>query len=144
MNNLDSMAGEESFELSIEVLQAIEFTRVKATTILCSGTFKLAVTNSGASRKESDLRQYLSLDELIVVTEITALESSAASQSASVHPTSGPRTAFCGGSLSRNGTRQRCVRRTPSCAMNRQTGKCGNRDGGRTHGKVCSGTFRMM
>ena len=32
------MAGEESFELSIEVLQAIEFTRVRDTVVLCSGT----------------------------------------------------------------------------------------------------------
>jgi hypothetical protein len=33
------MAGKESFELSIEVLQAIEFTRVKTEAVLCCGTF---------------------------------------------------------------------------------------------------------
>ena len=33
------MAGEESFELSIEVLQAFEFKRFRDITILCSGAF---------------------------------------------------------------------------------------------------------
>ena len=45
------MAGEESFELSIEVLQAIEFARVKARAILCSGAFdKGSLADSGSSR----------------------------------------------------------------------------------------------
>jgi hypothetical protein len=35
------MAGEESFELSVEVLQTTEFTIVRAATILFSGTFKV-------------------------------------------------------------------------------------------------------
>jgi hypothetical protein len=45
------MAGGVEFELSIEVLQAFEFTRVKDERILCSGTSNEGyVTDSGSSR----------------------------------------------------------------------------------------------
>jgi hypothetical protein len=43
------MAGEESFEPSIEVLQAFEFKRFRVKTILCSGAFsKVSVTDHRA------------------------------------------------------------------------------------------------
>ena len=44
------LAGGESFELSIDVLQAIEIKRVRGATFLCSGTFsEISVTDSGPS-----------------------------------------------------------------------------------------------
>ena len=46
----DSLAGGESFELSIEVLQAIEIKKFRGDTFLFSGTFSdVSVTDSGPS-----------------------------------------------------------------------------------------------
>ena len=42
INNLDCVAGEVEFELSIEALQAIEFKRFRAKMILCGGVFSEA------------------------------------------------------------------------------------------------------